>query len=83
MKPWDKPNANARKCKRCGSQRPGMQPLTLFLPDGTRQRGYWHLKCFDEARREIASRRIKSEKESPRGNEAEFSDLNQLGEEDK
>lgn len=30
-----------------------MQPLTLFLVDGTPQRGYWHLHCFELAREAI------------------------------
>jgi hypothetical protein len=50
LKPWDKPQPNARKCKHCGSQRPGMQPLTLFI-DGKPVRGYWHLECFEIARK--------------------------------
>lgn len=37
----------ARTCKWCGSQRPGMQPLRL-----NGERGYWHLKCFDAAKKE-------------------------------
>jgi hypothetical protein len=49
-KPWAKPHANARKCRECKSQRPGMQPLTLFKKDGTHERGYWHLKCFEVAK---------------------------------
>ena len=50
-KPWDKPNVIARKCYYCGSQKPGMQPLTLYT-NGKAFRGYWHLKCFDKARKE-------------------------------
>lgn len=49
-KPWDKPNPMARKCDYCKSQRPGMQPLRLKMPDGTIKRAYWHLKCFDKVR---------------------------------
>lgn len=45
--PWDKPNDMARKCAYCGSQKPGMQPLRL-----NGKRGYWHLKCFEKARKE-------------------------------
>jgi hypothetical protein len=53
-KPWDKKHPNARKCDECKSQKPGMQPLTLFLKDGTRKRAYWHLKCFEIAKRREA-----------------------------
>jgi hypothetical protein len=49
-KPWDKPIAMARKCRECGSQKPGMQPLTLQKKDGTLERGYWHLKCWAVAK---------------------------------
>jgi len=56
--PW-KYHPNARTCQQCGSQKPGMQPLTLFLKDGTRQRGYWHLKCFEIARRDADPKRTK------------------------
>jgi hypothetical protein len=50
-KPWDKHQPNARTCKECGSQRPGMQPLAIYHKDGRRERGYWHLKCFEIARK--------------------------------
>ena len=53
MKPWAKPIEMARKCSYCGSQKPGMQPLRLYLKDGTSKRGYWHLKCFEKAKEEI------------------------------
>lgn len=52
-KPWDKPHSMARKCQYCGSQKPGMQPLRLQI-NGKTVRGYWHLKCFDKARKELA-----------------------------
>ena len=55
-KPWDKPNPMARKCQYCKSQRPGMQPLTLYL-DGKAIRGYWHLKCFEKAKARAAKPR--------------------------
>jgi hypothetical protein len=51
-RPW-KPHPMARTCQWCKSQRPGMQPLTLVLPDGTKQRGYWHLPCFEKERAKI------------------------------
>lgn len=50
VKPWDKPNTMARKCDYCKSQKPGMQPLRLKMPDGTIKRAYWHLKCFEKVR---------------------------------
>lgn len=51
-RPW-KPSPHARTCKECGSQRPGAQPLTLYI-DGKRVRGYWHLACFEKARKKLA-----------------------------
>jgi len=50
--PW-KPHKNARTCRYCGSQRPGMQPLRLWR-DGKVEHGYWHLQCFAKARAVIA-----------------------------
>lgn len=52
-KPWAKPHTNARKCKGCGSQRPGMQPLRL-----NNERGYWHIECFEKARSKPKTRPI-------------------------
>lgn len=40
---------NARTCEWCGSQKPGAQPLRL---DG--KRGYWHINCFELARRSVS-----------------------------
>ena len=51
--PWNKQHDMARKCSYCGSQKPGMQPLTLYHKHGTKQRGYWHLKCFEKARKAL------------------------------
>jgi len=56
-KPWDKPHSMARKCMHCGSQKPGMQPLTLYV-NKKPIRGYWHLKCFDKARAEVKKRNL-------------------------
>jgi hypothetical protein len=52
QKPWDKPHPMARKCRYCGSQRPGMLPLRLWR-DGKSERGYWHMECFKKARAEL------------------------------
>jgi len=41
-----KPHPMGRTCKWCHSQRPGMQPLRL-----NGERGYWHLKCFEAAKK--------------------------------
>lgn len=49
--PW-KHHPNARTCKYCKSQKPGMQPLTLFI-NNKPVRGYWHLKCFEKAKKEL------------------------------
>jgi hypothetical protein len=51
-KPW-KYSPNARTCRYCKSQKPGMQPLTLFV-NNKPVRGYWHLKCFEKAKKELA-----------------------------
>jgi hypothetical protein len=51
-KPWDKPHPMARKCQYCGSQKPGMQPLTIVIDDRP-VRGYWHLKCFNKAKAKL------------------------------
>ena len=51
-KPW-KPHSRARTCQWCKSQRPGMQPLTIYLADGKPKRGYWHLRCFELERAAI------------------------------
>ncbi len=55
-KPWDKPISMARKCAFCGSQKPGMQPLTLVVKDKHLKcvaiRGYWHVpKCWEAAKK--------------------------------
>lgn len=50
-KPW-KASPHARTCAYAGCRdplKPGMQPLRL---NGVR--GYWHLKCFEIARRDAA-----------------------------
>lgn len=52
--PWSKPHMMARKCQYCKSQKPGMQPLTLFI-NGKPKCGYWHLKCFELAKKEFKS----------------------------
>jgi len=49
--PW-KHHPNARTCMHCGSQRPGMQPLSLKI-DGKIVRGYWHLKCFEATKQSL------------------------------
>jgi hypothetical protein len=49
VEPW-KSSLHARICKECGSQRSGMQLLSLWI-GGKRVRGYWHLKCFEVARK--------------------------------
>lgn len=42
-----KPHAMGRTCKYCGSQRHGAQPLRL-----NGERGFWHIECFEKARKE-------------------------------
>jgi len=53
-KPWGKRQPMARICDYCKSQKPGMQPLTIF-ENGKARRAYWHLKCFDKAKKELNS----------------------------
>lgn len=53
--PW-KYSKMARTCAYCGSQRPGAQPLTLYV-DGKAKRGYWHIECFAKARAQCVPHR--------------------------
>ena len=54
--PWDKPVTHddmVRRCRECGSARPGMQPLTIYRDGEAAERGYWHLRCFEIARKRL------------------------------
>jgi hypothetical protein len=65
MKPWNniaQGFGTGRVCPQCGSNKPGGIPLNLKV-NGQLIRGYWHLKCFELARKDlIATGNIKDKR---------------------